>query len=159
MTLIEVVGGLALLATLLVGILMAKARFTHQAAIAERRLRAVAAADELLAAWRQNPRELPRAGSGEMIGNGGLTWRTLPVANPPINELGADVIRLDIIDSRAASTANAVLASVEFVVDPTPANPAAAAAIVNATDPGRNNRSRQTGAGTAKKHEKGIHHP
>ena len=41
MTLIEVVGGMGLLATLLVAVLLAKGRYTHQAAIADRRVLAV----------------------------------------------------------------------------------------------------------------------
>ena len=64
MTLIEVVGGLALLGTLLVAVLLAKAKYTRQAATADRKLQAVAAADELLTAWRQDPNALPRDGSG-----------------------------------------------------------------------------------------------
>src|SRR4051812_8008804 len=79
MTLIEVVGGLALLGTLLVGVLLAKAKFTRQAATADRKLQAVSAADELLVAWRQDPLALPRDGVGTVPGGGGdrqLSWRT-----------------------------------------------------------------------------------
>jgi type II secretory pathway pseudopilin PulG len=79
MTLIEVVGGLALLGTLLVAVLLAKAKFTRQAATADRKLQAVAAADELLTVWRQDPNALPRDGSGSVAGDRQLSWRTRTV--------------------------------------------------------------------------------
>src|SRR3954453_12241352 len=75
MTLVEVVGALGLLATLLVALLLARVRYTHQAALAERRLQAVAAAEALLATWHQDPRSLPRAGGGMLAGEGQRSWR------------------------------------------------------------------------------------
>jgi hypothetical protein len=117
MTLVEVVGGLGLLATLLVAVLLAKGRYTRQAAIAERRLRAVAAADELLAAWHQNAAPLPREGEGLVSGDSDLSWRTRTIVNPDINDLNAEVVRLEILENRTSSAANPVLASVEFVVE------------------------------------------
>src|SRR5688500_6139833 len=81
MTLVEVVGGLALLGTLLVAVLLARGRYIRQAAIADRRLQAVAAADALLAQWHQDPRSLPRAASGDVPGDGQFTWRTRTVSN------------------------------------------------------------------------------
>ena len=62
MTLVEVVGGLALLATLLVAALLAQGRYMRQAASADRRLQAVTAADALLTSWRLDPRSLPHSG-------------------------------------------------------------------------------------------------
>jgi hypothetical protein len=117
MTLVEVVGALGLLATLLVALLLARARYTHQAALAQRRLQAVAAADALLASWHQDPRSLPRAGSGAVDGEGKLSWRTQSVLDPAVNEMGAAVIRLEILDDRAEAAGNPVINSVEFVVD------------------------------------------
>src|SRR4051794_34521543 len=76
MTLIEVVGGLALLGTLLVAVLLAKAKFTRQAATADRKLQAVAAADELLTVWRQDSNALPRDGVGPVPGDRQFSWRT-----------------------------------------------------------------------------------
>jgi hypothetical protein len=120
MTLVEVVGGLGLLATLLVALLLAKARFTRQAAAADRRLQAVAAADALLSGWHQDPRSLPRSGGGAVSGDGQFSWRTQRVANAPINDMGAAVVRLEILDDRSEAAANPVVTSVEFVVEPEP---------------------------------------
>src|SRR3954452_23578105 len=93
MTLVEVVGGLALLATLLVGVLLAQGRYTRQAAAADRRLHAIAAADALLTSWRLDPHSLPRSGTGVVAGDSQLTWRTQTVLNPSVNELEAEVVR------------------------------------------------------------------
>jgi hypothetical protein len=127
MTLVEVVGGLGLLATLLVALLMAKARFTRQAAAADRRLQAVAAADALLSGWHQNPRMLPRSGGGVVSGDAQFSWRTQRVANAPVNDMGAAVVRLEILDDRSEAAANPVVTSVEFVVEPEPVGTAGAA--------------------------------
>jgi len=117
MTLIEVVGGMGLLATLLVAVLLAKGRYTRQAAIADRRLLAVAAADALLTAWHQGATPLPRAGAGIVPGDHGFSWRTQRVANAAVNEMDADVVRVEIIDDRADAVSDPVLTSVEFVVE------------------------------------------
>lgn len=119
MTLVEVVGGLALLATLLVALLLAKARYTRQAAQAERRLQAVAAADALLATWQRDPRAIPRTGgSGALAGEAGLSWRAQGITNAVASELGAAVVRLEIVDDRPDAAADAVLTSIDFLVDP-----------------------------------------
>jgi hypothetical protein len=120
MTLIEVVGGLGLLATVLVGMLLAKGRFTRQAAIADRRLQAVSAANTLLSGWRQNPLSRARQGGGDVPGSAQKGLRTGPVLNPQASEWEAQVIRLEMIDERP-DNAGAVLTSVEFLVDTKPA--------------------------------------
>jgi hypothetical protein len=112
MTLVEVIGGLALLATLLVALLLARGRFTHQAALADRRLAAIGAADALLTSWHQDPASLMRGGSGTIAGNDDLFWRTHIVDSPAVNQLDAQVVRLEILDNRQQ-----ILTSVEFVAD------------------------------------------
>jgi type II secretory pathway pseudopilin PulG len=152
MTLVEVVGGLGLLATLLVAILLAKARYTRQAADADRRLQAVAAADALLTAWRQDPRSLPRAGSGMVAGEGRFSWRTRTIANAAISEVGATVVRLEILDDRPEAAANPAVTSVEFVVEPEEAD-----APTQGNDPKKPN---EVHAGNrTKSHAKSLHHP
>jgi hypothetical protein len=106
-----------LLATLLVAVLSTKARVTRQWAHAQRKLAAVAAADKLLTSWWANPAAFPRRSSGTMPGDAGLSWRTTPVTNETVRPLGASVVRLEIVDGRQPSTASAVLASVEVVLD------------------------------------------
>jgi hypothetical protein len=160
MTLVEVVGGLGLLATLLVALLLAKARYTHQAAAADRRLQAVAAADALLAGWHQEPRSLVRAGSGAVAGGGEFSWRTQGIINAPVGELGAAVVRLEILDERPEAAANRVITSVEFVVDQE-----IPAATVEADNPRGTKPAaagkQTTAAGKApkKKNAKSLHNP
>jgi len=115
-TLVEVVAGLALLGSLLVGLLMAKARFTRQAAVADRRMQAIAAADSILSAWHRDPKKLVRNGAGTMSDDPSLAWRSQIVANPPIEDLGGQVVRLEMIDRRDGG----VLVGVDYVAEPPP---------------------------------------
>ena len=128
MTLLEVVAGLALLASLLGALVMAKARYARQAAAADRRVEAVAAADELLAGWHQNPRALPRdfSGSGAFPGDRRLAWRLRPVVNAGVEELGGRVVRLEVLDERLSPSS--VLVAVETVVAEPAQTPATARA-------------------------------
>jgi hypothetical protein len=165
MTLVEVVGALGLLATLLVALLLARARYTHQAALAQRRLQAVAAADALLATWHQDPRSLPRAGSGAVGGEGQLSWRTQRVVSPAVNDMGAAVVRLEILDDRVEAV-NSVIASVEFVVDQELAAAAGAAGATtlekaNGAKPQAAGKSKKSSANAAKKksNAKSLHNP
>src|SRR5438105_940290 len=96
MTLIEVLAGLALLAALLAGIVSVKARATRQWVRADQRLRAIAAADALLGTWWQDPRTFPRAGAGVAPGGGQWRWQTRVVANPNVEALGAQDVRLQV---------------------------------------------------------------
>jgi hypothetical protein len=163
MTLVEVVGALGLLATLLVALLLARARYTHQAALAQRRLQAVAGADALLAAWHQDPRSLPRAGSGMLAGEWQFSWRTQRVASAAVNDMGAAVVRLEILDDRAEAAANPVITSVEFVVDQETAAGAAAAEADKSTAPKPQSaaKTRKTTPDAAKKktNAKSLHNP
>lgn len=96
MTLIEVVAGLALLAAVLILVFAAKSHVARQQVRADRRLRAVAAADALLAAWWQDPATFPRAASGGVPGQPGLAWQTRIVPNPAAEALGGQAVRLDV---------------------------------------------------------------
>ena len=53
-------------------------------------------------------------------GKGRFSWRTQRVANAPINDMGAAVVRLEILDDRSDAAGNPVITSVEFVVEPEP---------------------------------------
>lgn len=155
MTLVEVVAGLALLGTLLAAVLVVRARYARQSAAAERRLQAVAAADALLAAWHTDPRLLPRYGSGRVDGDAQLAWRTALVPNREVNDLGAQVVHLEILDDRPAA-ASAVLTSVEFVVGEQASRPATQPADAGTTggtaDSGpRPTNPRRSGGGTTRK--------
>ena len=150
MTLLEVVAGLALLASLLGALVMARARYARQAAAADRRVEAVAAADALLAGWHQDPRSLPResSGSGAVAGDRRLAWRLRPVANAGVEELGGRVVRLEVLDERVAPPP--VLVAVETVV----AEPAQSPTTASTKPAGT------TGAkGKTRTDAKGVYHP
>ena len=151
MTLVEVVAGLALLASLLSAIVMAKARYARQAATADRRVQAVAAADALLSGWHQNPRSLPRdgLGAGALAGDMRLAWRLRPVSNGGVEELGGRVVRLEIVDERVAPAP--VLVAVEMVVAEQPAEGAKPTTTKAPAKPGAKEKARTNA--------KGVHNP
>jgi hypothetical protein len=85
---------LAILATLLAGLLVAKARATRQEESAQRRLRAIAAADALMDQWWQTG-ELPTIqASGMVPGDPELAWRTR-VAQGAAGSF--NIVRLEVI--------------------------------------------------------------
>ncbi|MDB5296725.1 MAG: hypothetical protein JWO31_2708, partial [Phycisphaerales bacterium] len=82
MTLIEVIAGLGLMASVLALVFAARQQVARQQVRADRRLAAVAAADALLADWTRDPRTFPRSGSGVVPGRPELAWRTRITPNP-----------------------------------------------------------------------------
>jgi len=96
LTLLEVLAAVAILGTILVGVVMAKSRHTRQLAATGRLDAAVRAADELIAAWWASPNGVPVDQSGELGTEGSLTWRTRVVANKEIEALGARVVRVEV---------------------------------------------------------------
>ena len=117
LTLIEVVAGLALLATILASLLYARVRFARNLSIADARLQAVAAADALLTDWTASGRPIPPSGAGAIAGRPLLRWQTQPVASDEARRMQARVVRLTIRRADAPPTA-LPLASVD-VVEPT----------------------------------------
>ena len=115
MTLIEVVGGLALLAAVLGGELAIKARCTRQARITDERRRAIEAADVLLSLWWQQTDTFPRAGAGSVSGSPEFEWRTRTVPNVAAQRLGAQVVRLEVLKAGAAPGSES-LAAVDVVL-------------------------------------------
>lgn len=114
MTLIETVAGLALLATLLASMLLIKLRATAQWSRANQRLEAVAAADHMLSSWWQDRGRFPVGAEGQVPSNSTLTWRTMRIANPPIDQLRSQVVRLEI--SATGSLPIEPLVSVELIL-------------------------------------------
>lgn len=116
LTLIEVVAAIAILGTILVGIVMAKSRHTAQLASAERRMAAVTVADELIASWWLGE-DIPVDQSGICERDESLAWQTRWVTNTPIEQLGARVIRVEMHDRRPArDSMDKVLVTVDLVV-------------------------------------------
>jgi prepilin-type N-terminal cleavage/methylation domain-containing protein len=95
MTLIEVLAGLVVLGTVLASVAVARSRYMHQAALADQRAAAVTAADRLLNDWWRQSEPLPQNASGQIDEQ--LTWRTHVLVNPAARQLGADIVRLEML--------------------------------------------------------------
>ena len=114
-TLVEVLAGLALLGTLVAGLLVADAAQGRQARRAEDRLAAVAALDELLEGWDAGGPALPPAPSGPLGTGGRLAWSARRVRRAGADRLGCVVVR---VEARPAGAADArPLAAVELLVE------------------------------------------
>src|SRR6056297_2078508 len=91
LTLIEVVAAIALLASLLASVLAAHNRLASQTRKAEQRLKAIEAADRLLAEWTSvDPMEIPAA-EGEIRGKTPLVWTVTARTEPGLKDLGIQV--------------------------------------------------------------------
>jgi len=123
LTLIEVVAAIAILGTILVGVVLARARHTRQLASAGRIQLATRLADDQLTAWWASPQGVPIGESGVFEAEPTLTWRTREVVDDTMADLAARVVRVEVRDTR--STPGRALAAEQllFVVDlllPTP---------------------------------------
>lgn len=96
LTLIEVVAAIAILGTLLVGIVLAKSRHTRQLERARAQADAVQATDALIAGWWTDVHGVPIDERGEVPGRSSLRWRTRLIDNPRIEDLGARVVRVEV---------------------------------------------------------------
>ena len=120
LTLLEVVAALAIMGTILAGVVMAKSRHTRQLALAQRQAVAVRAADELISAWWTASRGVPIGLSGTTPTAENLAWETHLVENQAIQALGARVVRVEIRDvtpgQQPSADSAAPLVAVELVV-------------------------------------------
>ncbi|MCC7407854.1 MAG: hypothetical protein IT442_07270 [Phycisphaeraceae bacterium] len=135
LTLVEVLGSLVLVATLLAGVLAAKANATRQAATANRRLEAADAADQLLTKWwrtvgsktpsipQTQPSDaesttpkppadpsssFPIESTGQLEEQA-LRWRTYVIEHPDVEAIGGQMVRLEISDERATDSARPLI--------------------------------------------------
>ena len=124
MTLVETMVGMAILGTLLVSLIVARAHYLKQWSLAGRKQEAIQTADALLAQWWADPQRLPRQAIGQLP-QAQLQWKTHLIKNPPVQKLGAEVVRLEIFDLRlpAGIALGTVLASVDVVLNPSPHAP------------------------------------
>lgn len=120
LTLVEVVAAIAILGTLLVGVLSAKSRFTRQFRDAQRREQAVRAADVLLESWWADVKHFPRNDHGVVENQPTLRWQTETRDDPQCRLLLAQVVRLTIQDTASpipgADTDRAALVVVDLLV-------------------------------------------
>jgi type II secretory pathway pseudopilin PulG len=109
-----VLAALVILATLLTGVMLAKSKAVRQQALAERRLEAVAAADELLSRWWESGASPVSADSGEIPRNPKLRWRTGVVSAARDSQNPFDVVCLEIV----GTSDDQVLARVQWWAPP-----------------------------------------
>jgi type II secretory pathway pseudopilin PulG len=113
MTLVEVVAGLALLGSLLVGLLLARIAVSRQQTQADQRLEAVEGCDRLLSAWQASGQKVPHRSSGRTSdrANNDLRWSTRVLRTLTIETTAIEVVRLEI------TRGDKVLAHVDVLAD------------------------------------------
>ena len=116
MTLVEVVIGLVLLATLVGGVLVAFGRHQRQVRLAEQRLQAARAADDLLATFYQGGKRRLVAPSQGILqsAEGSLIWRTSIARQALVDDLPVHVVRLELF-AESESRAGQPLVQVELL--------------------------------------------
>ncbi len=115
-TLIEVLAGLALIASVLVGLLVTRGSAAEQHSKAERRLLAIEAADRLLESWWQSPDNLPINETGDTEHKHPFQWRTSLESNPEAQRLNARVLRLEVTDPLPHTDNPIILVSLEILI-------------------------------------------
>ena len=122
-TLIEIAAALAILGTLLVGILLAKASHTRQLARAERKAGAVQAADRLIREWWHSAEGVPRNASGRVPDpradrSGSFRWRTRVVERSGLRGLPARAVRITLSSAGEGPPDEDPLVAVTLVLPP-----------------------------------------
>ncbi len=100
LTLVEVLAGSALLGTVLVLILITSGRLNTHSVRAANYTKAYRVADGLLEQWWPEKEAFPRNDSGDVPDHEYWRWQTSIVSNDEAQELGAEVVALEIIDSQ-----------------------------------------------------------
>jgi type II secretory pathway pseudopilin PulG len=113
-TLLEVVVGLTLMASVLVGSMLSFSAHQIQLRHAEDTIVAVAVADQLLTQFTGSRDGIPAASAGRIAAHPNWLWQTRTVGTAAPATLPLRVIRLEIIDVAANGTRR-VLSSVEVV--------------------------------------------
>jgi len=94
-TLVEVLGALALLSVLLVGVLAAHHRHARQIARARKTLAAAEQVDAMLYEWANGSGGLPRDARGD-LSEGEFWWQTRVISQRHRAKLGIDIVRLTV---------------------------------------------------------------
>ena len=113
-TILEVVIGLILMATVLVASLLSFSAHRRQLAVADKRIAAVSYADDLLAQLTAGEKRLPTSMRGRIPAQSNWYWQTSLVGTTAPMEVPLKVIRLQIIE-RKADGSTQILTSVEVV--------------------------------------------
>lgn len=103
LTLIEVLTALAILSTLLVGVLVAFRKNAERIRTELAVRQAVAGVDQLLFSWAQQGLYAPARAEGKLPGSDGLIWQTRVVSHRFHDTLGLDIVRLQVHADRAVN--------------------------------------------------------
>lgn len=114
LTLVEVVVGLTLMATLLVSALVAYSGHRRQLRRSEQKRVAVSVADRLLVEMSGTLDGIPLSSQGYIAGHPTWFWRTSPIGIVAPMQTPMTVVRLQIVELAGAGAAT-VLASVDVV--------------------------------------------
>lgn len=113
-TLLEVVVGLTLMATMLTSSLLAFSAHRKQRRFADAKLTAVAIADNLLDFMSGSPDGIPPVGRGPIAGNPNWYWQTSPIGVLAPALIPMRVIRFQIVDA-SWDNQGRVLLSIDLV--------------------------------------------
>ncbi len=97
-TLIEVVVGLALMASVLVGSMLAFSAHRHQLLAADKKVAAVSVADDVLSRLINSRDGIPLKATGEIPSHPTWYWETIPVGTATPAGVALDVVRFQIIE-------------------------------------------------------------
>ncbi len=116
-TLLEVLVGLVLMATVLVAIILAAARHKQLLRLAADRQAAIDQADRLLQSWSESATGIPLSAS-QALPIRGWRWRTSVVANRSVFGRVCPVVRLEVLAISRSTGSELVLASVDTLRPP-----------------------------------------
>lgn len=97
-TLLEVVVGLTLMASVLVGSLLSFSAHHQQQRIADAKIAAVAVADQLLDEFSGTREGIPAVGRGMIAGRPNWFWRTNVIGTAAPAQIAMRVIRLEVVE-------------------------------------------------------------
>ena len=113
-TLLEVIVGLTLMASVLTSSLLAYSAHRKQQRFAEAKLQAVAISDALLDQLSGSPQGIPSSGRGWIAGKSNWFWTTRVVGTMQPAGIPLRVIRFEIVDQSAAAVSQ-TLVTVDLV--------------------------------------------
>ncbi|MGB7344296.1 MAG: type II secretion system protein [Pirellulaceae bacterium] len=114
-TLLEVVIGMMLMTSLVVGSLTALSRYRNSLATVARKRQAINVADELLNQWVQSSNGLPGASVGEVTGESVFRWQTRVLSQRRVCGVQTEVVRLEVYQSESSDGAAYPLTTVDYL--------------------------------------------
>ncbi len=118
-SLVEVLAGTILLATLVVGVLVAMGSHQHKIRFSRQKLTATQLADQLLDRWHTKGDTVPLASNGFLSADGSLGWQTQVVQTRLLCGVPVNVVRLNLLSLGQAQRPKS-LGWIDVIVDATP---------------------------------------